>query len=350
MGLLKRSSEKSKESGETGKQEDARSNNKRARTGKGFVAADSGKREYKGLHPKCAKCNYHHPETTPCRTCYNCNQPGHVAKDCQEVAKQNNPNQVMAIGGNNFNRRNNGNQAWGRAFALGANEALQDPNIVTEANKIICGCTLVLGDVPFSIDLLPFELGSFDVIVGSRYFTKIDLWSGYHQLRVHEVDTPKTAFRTRYGHYEFLVMPFRLTNAHAVFMDLMNHEEHEFHLKLILELLQEEKLYDKFLKYEFWLEEANVVADALSRKERVNPIHVRAMNMTICSDIKGKILKANVQGEALRGLDKQIECKEDDAIPSGLLQQLEVLEWKWEGITMDFIRKMAKTSSMHDSI
>nr|GEW85171.1 retrotransposon protein, putative, Ty3-gypsy subclass [Tanacetum cinerariifolium] len=102
---------------------------------------------------------------------------------------------------------------------------------------------------------------------------------------------------------------------------------------------------------------ANVVADALSRKERVKPVRVQAINMVICLDIKGKILEAqneafkevNVQGEALRGLDKQIKRKEYEAMYF-LTATQEIPEWKWEGITIDFITKLPKTSSGHDSI
>nr|GFC36508.1 putative reverse transcriptase domain-containing protein [Tanacetum cinerariifolium] len=110
----------------------------------------------------------------------------------------------------------------------------------------------------------------FDQLQGSSVYSKIDLRSGYHQLRVRDEDIPKTTFRTRYGHYEFQVMPFGLTNAPAVFMDLMNRvckqyldkfvivfiddiliysrnkEEHANHLRIILELLRKEKLYAKF--------------------------------------------------------------------------------------------------------
>ncbi|GKC59942.1 putative reverse transcriptase domain-containing protein [Tanacetum coccineum] len=117
----------------------------------------------------------------------------------------------------------------------------------------------------------------FDQLQGSSVYSKIDLRFGYHQLRVRDEDIPKTAFRTRYGHYEFQVMPFGLTNAPAVFMVLMNRvckpyldkvvivfiddiliysrneEEHANHLRIILELLKKEKLYAKFSKCDFWI-------------------------------------------------------------------------------------------------
>ncbi|GKE58657.1 putative reverse transcriptase domain-containing protein [Tanacetum coccineum] len=126
------------------------------------------------------------------------------------------------------------------------------------------------------------------------YFSKMDLQSGYHQLRVHEDDIPKTIFRTRYGHFEFTMMPFGLTNAPAVFMDLMNRvcrpyldkfvivfiddiliysktkEENEKHLGLILELLKKEKLYAKFSKCEFWLREVKFLGHVING----NYIHV----------------------------------------------------------------------------
>ncbi|GKE89999.1 putative reverse transcriptase domain-containing protein, partial [Tanacetum coccineum] len=106
--------------------------------------------------------------------------------------------------------------------------------------------------------------------------SKIDLRSGYHQLRVREEDIPKTAFRARYGHYEFQVMPFGLTNAPAVFMDLMN--RHEEHLKLILELLKKEELYAKFSKCEFWIPKVQFLRHVIDSKGiHVDPTKIESI-------------------------------------------------------------------------
>ncbi|GKB01522.1 putative reverse transcriptase domain-containing protein [Tanacetum coccineum] len=253
----------------------------------------------------------------------------------------------------------------------------------------------------------------FDQLQVSQFFSKIDLRSGYHQLRVHEDVILKTAFKTRYEHFEFTVMPFCLTNAPAVFMDLMNRvcrsyldkfvivfiddiliysktqEAHVEHLRLVMELLKKEKPYSKFSKYPSkieavkkwkaprtpfevhsflglagyycrkksviytdhkslqhifsqkelnmrqcrWIElftdydceicyhpgKANVVADALSMKERVKPKRVRAINMILQSSIKDRILAA--QKKAVdksaglqKGLDDIIEQRNDGTL------------------------------------
>ncbi|GJZ72390.1 putative reverse transcriptase domain-containing protein, partial [Tanacetum coccineum] len=142
----------------------------------------------------------------------------------------------------------------------------------------------------------------FDQLQGSSVYSKIDLRSGYHQLRVREEDIPKTAFRTRYGHYEFQVMPFGLTNAPAMFMDLMNRvckpyldkfiivfiddillyskskKEHEEHLKLILELLKKEELYAKFSKCEFWIPKVQFLGHVIdSEGIHVDPAKIESI-------------------------------------------------------------------------
>ena len=128
----------------------------------------------------------------------------------------------------------------------------------------------------------------FDQLRGAQVYSKIDLRTGYHQLRVREADIPKTAFRTRYGHFEFTVMPFGLTNAPVAFMGLMNRVfqpyldqfvvvfvddiliysqsevEHEDHLRIVLQLLRDHQLYAKFSKCEFWLAEVDFLGHVIS--------------------------------------------------------------------------------------
>ncbi|GJS19647.1 reverse transcriptase domain-containing protein [Tanacetum coccineum] len=384
-------------------------------------------RENTGTWPKCTTCNSYHAPRGPCRTCLNCNRPGHLAKDFRGVPRNVNPvnarnlivkvgyecgstdhvrpacprlNKAQGPGGNHLNKvaANNGGI---EPSELGFRYEIEIASgKLVEIDKVIKGCKLEIEGHVFDIDLIPFGHGSFDVIIcmdwlsnnkakiichekvvripipdgkvlrvlgekleekmrqlrsakakekekneikfrielilgamlvgkspyhlapseleelsgqlkelqdkGSQFFSKIDLRSGYHQLRVHEDDIPKTAFRTRYGHFEFTVMPFGLTNAPAVFMDLMNRvcrpyldkfvivfiddiliysktqEEHVEHLRLVLGLLKKEKLYAKFSKCEFWLREVQFLGHVING----NGIHVDPSKIEVVKNWK----------------------------------------------------------------
>ncbi|KAI3757890.1 hypothetical protein L6452_05434 [Arctium lappa] len=159
------------------------------------------------------------------------------------------------------------------------------------------------------------------------------LRSGYHQVRVKESDIPKTAFRTRYGHYEFLVMPFGLTNAPAVFMDLMNRvcrpfldksvivfiddmliyswdeEEHRQHMREVLEILRREKLFAKFSKCEFWLQEVQFLGHVVSKDGvKVDPTKIATMMNwePPTSPLEIRSFLGLVQEKAFRTLQKRL--------------------------------------------
>ncbi|GJZ90365.1 putative reverse transcriptase domain-containing protein [Tanacetum coccineum] len=265
--------------------------------------------------------------------CFECGGTDHFKAACPRLDQAQRPgekrtNQAMANNGGQ-GHGNNDNQARGRAFMLGAKEARQNPNIVTGtftlnnhyaitlldsgADYSFVSTTFIhlLGIEPSNLGVvgstqrtpgqrelnnltiknrypLPRIDDLFNQLQESQYFSKIDLRSEYHQLRVHNDDIPKTAFRTRYGHFEFTVMPFGLTNAPTVFMDLMNRvcrpyldkfvivfiddiliycktwEEHEVHLGLVLELLKKGKLYAKFSKCEFWLQKVQFLGHVIN--------------------------------------------------------------------------------------
>ena len=144
--------------------------------------------------------------------------------------------------------------------------------------------------------LLPRIDDLFDQLKGAGVFSKIDLRYRYHQLRIKDADVNKMAFRTRYGHYEFLIMSFRLINAPAAFMDLMNRvfrpfihrfvgvfindilvyskdrEDHDTHLRVVLETLRKEELHANLSKCKFWLREVSFLGHIVSEEGiRVDP-------------------------------------------------------------------------------
>ncbi|GKB49390.1 putative reverse transcriptase domain-containing protein [Tanacetum coccineum] len=216
---------------------------------------------------------------------------GHYKKDCSKLKNHNRGNQS----GNGEDRA--------RVYALGNGEANPDVNVISELGSFeaIIGMDWLLkyhAMIVFDEKIVRIPYGNevlivrgdrsdgrseiddlFDQLQGSSIYSKIDLRSGYHQLRVCEEDILKTVFRTRYGHYEFPVMPFGLTNGSIVFMDLMNRvskpyldkfvivfiddiliyskkkQEHEDHLNLISELLKKEEMCAKFSKSEFCIPE-----------------------------------------------------------------------------------------------
>ncbi|GJU28548.1 putative reverse transcriptase domain-containing protein [Tanacetum coccineum] len=503
--------------GEPSKDKNGRDDNKRTRTGNAFATtANLIGRENTGHLAKYCRgvprnVNPINAGNSTVRACYECGSTDHVRSACPKLNKAQGPeenrlNQVAANNGGH-GRRNQGNQARGRAFLLGAEEARQDPNIVTgtftlnnhfattlfdsgadysfvsttfihllgiepselgfkykieiasgrlvEIDKVIKGCKLEIKGHVFEIDLIPFGHGSFDVIIGmdwlsnhkaeiicqekvvriplpddkeiefqielirgavpiakslyrlapfeleelsgqlkelgggvgvcewggqtkvsidqvrrlgiaglmiyfdqlqgSQFFSKIDLRSGYHQLRVHEDTFPKTVIRNSPYLDKFVI----------VFIDDIliyskTREEHVEHLsflgqcdkwfienfskiaKFLTILTQKWKdCFDAVSEQEFgksnlehrWIKlfsdydceiryhpgKANVVADALNRKERVKPKRVRAINMTLQSSIMDKILAA--QKEALdgsarlqKGLDEMIEHRSDGTL------------------------------------
>nr|GEY30256.1 putative reverse transcriptase domain-containing protein [Tanacetum cinerariifolium] len=212
----------------------------------------------------------------------------------------------------------------------------------------------------------------FDQLQGSSVYSEIDLRSGYHQLRLREQDVPKIAFRTRYGYYEFQVMPFELTNAPAVFMDLMNRvckpyldkfvivfiddiliyskneKQHKEHLKAILELLKKEKLYAKFSKCEFWIPKIEALKLENLEKEDVGGM--------IRKDIPKEKLEPRADGTLCLNGRSWLPCygdlrvKAEHQRPPGLLVQPAIPEWKWDNIKMYFITKLPKSPQGFDTL
>ncbi|GKB85403.1 putative reverse transcriptase domain-containing protein [Tanacetum coccineum] len=291
-GTLTWSSEKRKEVEETSKQGGSWKDNKKEKVGKGFVATAPTRNENVGSYPKCAKCSAYQPKSGPCRLCFNCLEIGTYCQRLSGAVKAGAPISAVRMGNNQ--------RARGRAFNVNEVDALKDPNVVTDLiplghgnfdvivgmdwlskNKaeIVCQEKVVripmegdepeLSDIPIVqdfTDVFPEDLSGLppqrqvefriDLIPGATPVAKSLV--GYYLLRVHEDDIPKTTFRTPYGHFEFMVMPFGLRR-------IMR-----FIFKLVLELLKKERLYAKFCKYEFWLQKEHFLGHVVNH----NGIHV----------------------------------------------------------------------------
>ncbi|GJS57181.1 putative reverse transcriptase domain-containing protein [Tanacetum coccineum] len=559
--------------GEPSKDRSGRDDNKRTRTGNVFATTvNPVGRENTGTWPKCTTCNSYHVPGGPCRTCFNCNRRGYLARDCRGVPRnvnpvnaknptiracyecgsidhvrlacprlnrargpeENRPNQVVA---------NNGGQGLEPSDLGFIYEIKIASRQLVEIDKVIKGCKLEIEGHVFDIDLIPFVHGSFDVIIGDRpeekarllmsdkasdkkqeeivvvrdfpevflddlsglqpirkiefrielipggtpvakspyrlapseleelsgqlkelqdkgffrlssspwgapillvkkmdgsfrmcidyrelirltvknryllpriddlfdqlqgsqFFSKIDLRSGYHQLRVHEDDIPKTAFRTRYGHFEFTVMPFGLTNAPTIFIDLMNRvcksyfdkfvivfideiliysktqEEHVEYLRLYLDkfvivfiddILIYSKTQEEHVEHLRFIEDFSKIAKSLTILTQ-KTLPDGSEDFVVYCDASGIGLGYVLMQKVLqKGLDEMIEQRSDGTLyyldriwvplkgevkaehqrPSGLLQQPEIPVWKWEGIVMDFVTKLPRTSSGLDTI
>nr|GEU34560.1 putative reverse transcriptase domain-containing protein [Tanacetum cinerariifolium] len=404
-----------------------------------YTAGPGEKKVYTGDLPLCTKCNYHN--TGQCAPkCGKCKWYGHTTTDCQVNTNNNNNNNnnknkkaeaCYECGNTGHIKKNclklknrwNGNRngvAQGRVYALGGRDASPDSNVITEAKDKLEGKRLedvpIVRDFPkvfpedlqgipparpaeFQIDLNRYPLPRidelFDQLQGSSMYSKMDLRSGYHQLRVHEEDIPKTAFRTRYGHYEFyknakfdwgekeeavfklikqklcsapiLALPKGSENfivycdaSHkglgAVLMQnekviayasrqLKIHEKnyttHDLKLGAVVFALKMWRHYlygtrcivftdhkslqhildqkELNMRQRRWLEllsdydydiryhpgKGNVVADALSKKERSRALRVRALVITMCLNLPKKIIEAQIEAFLAKKLNAE---------------------------------------------
>nr|GEW61271.1 reverse transcriptase domain-containing protein [Tanacetum cinerariifolium] len=246
---------------------------KKQNVARAYTAGPGEKKAYIGNLPLCTKCNYHHTEQCKPK-CGNYKRYGHTTSvwKLQELKEE-----VMLWEEEML--------AWTLTSSREAKDKsegkrLKDVSIIRDFPKVFPDELPVLfvkkKDGSFRICIDYHELNKltvknryplleiddlFDQLQGSSVYSKIDLRSSYHQLRVREEDIPKTAFRTRYGHYEF-----------------QNKEEHEGHLKPILELLKKEELYAKFSKCEFWIPKVQFLGHVIDNKGiHVDPAKIESM-------------------------------------------------------------------------
>ncbi|GJU19674.1 putative reverse transcriptase domain-containing protein [Tanacetum coccineum] len=432
--------------GEPSKDKNGRDDNKKTRTGNAFATTVNHiGRENTGTWPKCTTCNSYHAPGGPCRTCFNCNCPGHLAKDCRGVSRNVNPVNARNLTvracyecGSTDHVRSacpRLNRAQGpeenRPNQVAANNGGIEPSELgfkyeieiasrqlVDIDKVIKGFKLKIEGYVFDIDLIPFGHGSFDMIIGERPEEKARFLIGAKAgdkkqeeiivvrdfpevfsdelsrlLPIQEIEfrielipgtTPVTKSPYRLAPSELEELSGQLKELQdkgeeleLAFQTLKDKLCNEPILALLdgpedfvvycdasgiglgCVLMQRELFSDYDCKIRYHPGKANVVADALSRKERVKPKRVRSMNMTLQSSIKDMILAA--QKETVdefpglqKGLDEMIEQRTDK-----MYYDLRDGYW-WPGmkkdiaeyvrIAMEFVTKFPRTSSGHDTI
>nr|GEV23891.1 reverse transcriptase [Tanacetum cinerariifolium] len=363
-----------------------------------YTAGNNEAKGYEGPLPYCNRCKLHH-EGQCIVKCSNCKRVRHKTKNCRAALAATTQGTPMP----NYMLLDITPSALDVSYIV----ELADER-TSKTSTVLRGFTLGLLGHPFNIDPMPIDLGSFNVIIDmdcereqrkvKGEVTRIDFPGAAPVARapyrlakseMQEVSTqlfrdeeiPKTAFWTHYGHYEFQVMPVRLTNAPAVFIDLMNRvcrpyldkfmivfiddiliysktkEEHDAHLRLILDLLKKEELYAKFSNCEFWLSKI-LNAHVEARKEdnygtedlcgMIMNLEPRA-DRTLCLKNRSWIPCfeiATYVGKCMTYAKVKAEYQK----PSSLLIQLKIPQWKCENITMDFVTKLPKTTSGQDTI
>ncbi|GKC68731.1 putative reverse transcriptase domain-containing protein [Tanacetum coccineum] len=318
------------------KNQNQQQQNKRQNTRRAYTVGPSEKRKYGGSMPKCSKCNYHH--NGPCRAtrtnqqgtdCYKCGAQGHFKKECPKLKNKNHGNQggnsnasskVYVVGNAGINPDSNvvigmfllNNRYASIFFDTGAVRSFVSTTVssliditpttldhyydvklaggkIIGINTIIWGCTLNFLNHPFNIDLMPVELGSFNVIIGMDWLAK------YHAVIIcaEKIETKDKSEEKRLEDVpiirDFLEvfpedLPGLLPTRQVEFQIVLkpsaapNKEEHKEHLKLILELLKKEELYAKFSKCEFWIPKVQFLGHMIdSQGIHVDPAKIESI-------------------------------------------------------------------------
>ncbi|GJT79791.1 putative reverse transcriptase domain-containing protein [Tanacetum coccineum] len=341
-GTLIRSSEKRKEVEETSKQEGSWKDNKKAKVRKGFVATTPPRNRNVGLYSKYAKCSAYHPEGGPCRLCLHCQKPGHFVRDCRALVKQVAPVGAVQMGNNqrvsyecgsfkhlhntcpklnrapgqarnrlaleeNRNTQNNGNQARGRAFGVNAVDALQDPNIVTG--------TFSLND---HLATILFDSGADLSFISTKFVPLLNMKPSIVSPG-YVIEVANDLIPLGHGSFDVIVG-----------MDWLSKNKVE--------------ISEAFKEGNAPAERLHGLDQQIERKEDESLCFMDHIWVSLVGGMKRDI--TTYVSKCLTYL----KVKAEHQMPSGLLQQPEIPEWKWDNITLDFIMKLPRSKSRHDTI